>query len=377
MNELKIGFDAKRITHNATGLGNYGRFVVNGLSKFYPENRYILYSPNEGNKQLRKRVNSNDSISYRYPTGVSKYFPSLWRSYNIINELKKDNLSVFHGLSNELPLNIKKSGIQSVVTIHDLIFIRYPYLYKAIDRGIYNHKFKQACIQSDKIIAVSQQTKEDIISFFHIKPDKIEVQYQGCDPLFYQAVHENEKDGIKDKYNILKHYILYVGSIEERKNLLLLVKAFKDLGEDIELIVVGKYTRYADLVKAFIQENNLTEQVRIFQNVPFADLPALYQMADVFVYPSFFEGFGIPVLEALASNTPVIAATGSSLEEAGGPGSLYTNPNNEYELREMIKSVLLNPGLADSMRRQGYEYAKRFDSKILASQLIDLYKRLL
>jgi glycosyltransferase involved in cell wall biosynthesis len=130
-----------------------------------------------------------------------------------------------------------------------------------------------------------------------------------------------------------------------------------------------------ETVESYVKENNLQSRVRFLTSVPFADLPAFYQMAEIFVYPSFFEGFGLPILEALVSNVPVIAATGSCLEEAGGPGTLYTDPANENELREMIQQVLTNKALADSMRVKGLAYSKSFANNTLAGELMDVYKR--
>ncbi|MCD7978669.1 MAG: glycosyltransferase family 4 protein [Tannerellaceae bacterium] len=374
---MKIGFDAKRITKNKTGLGNYSRFVVNGLSTYFPENDYNLYSPNIGNPDLKAQVRNSPHINYHYPSGIYKKSTSLWRSTGIIKDLKKDRIDLFHGLSNELPLTIDKSNIPSVVTIHDLIFLKYPNLYKYMDRKIYSYKFRQACIQSNRIIAVSQKTKEDIHTLFQIPENKIEVIYQGCNPVFGLPVPEEKKKKLRLKYHITTPYILYVGSIEERKNLLLLVKAFKDIKEDIRLIAIGKETGYTNKIKSYIKEYNLEERVQILNNIPFEELPSFFQMADLFVYPSFYEGFGIPILEALTANIPVIAATGSCLEEAGGPHSLYTDPENPEELRDMIKTVLLNTSLANQMREEGKEYIKRFSEKKLASDMFNLYQQIL
>jgi len=374
---MKLGFDAKRITHNATGLGNYGRIILSAFAEYYPTNEYFLYTPSPGNLNLRKQLLLTDSVSFHYPQRFQKIFPPLWRSYGISSDLKKDNINIFHGLSNELPFNIKRSGILSIVTIHDLIFLRYPKLYNPIDRRIYTCKFKEACLQADRIIAVSEQTKKDIISFFKIKENKIRVVYPGCNQLFYKQVTREEINKIKEKYAITQPYILYVGSIEERKNVLLAVKALSKIEKDVILIAVGRRTHYMDTVEAYAKENKLDERLRLLTNVPFEDLPALYQSAALFVYPSFFEGFGIPIAEALASNTPVIAATGSCLEEVGGMGSLYTNPNNIDELAELMNSVLNNQHLADSMRHQGAKYVERFSAANLSIELMSVYKEIL
>lgn len=375
---MKIAFDAKRITHNATGLGNYSRYVINGLSSFFPENSYQLYTPGKGKDMLSNRIHPADGVSFHYPEGYfSKMMPSLWRSFGITSLLEQEKVDLFHGLSNELPINIGKSKIHSVVTIHDLIFLRYPQYYRAADRCIYTHKFKRACLHADKVIAISEQTKWDIIRFLHIPEEKIEIVYQGCDPQFGLLIEKNRKEAIRQKYGIRSPYILYVGSIEKRKNLLLLIKALKGLKEDISVIAIGKRTPYSDTIEHYIRENNLSDRVSLLNNIPFNELPAFYQMASLFVYPSFFEGFGIPILEAQLSGIPVIAATGSCLEEAGGPGALYTDPRNELELQGLIESVFNDPQLAASMRKSGTEYAQNFDAKKLATDMINLYKKVI
>ena len=302
---------------------------------------------------------------------------SVWRSYGIIKDLKKFSPDIFHGLSNELPIGLKKAGIQSVVTIHDLIFIRYPQFYKKIDRTIYNHKFRKACEQADRVIAISDMTRQDIIKTYHIPEEKIDVVYQGCAPLFLKQVSSEQKEKIRTKYNLPPCYILSVGSIEQRKNLLLIVRALRQLGKDIHLIAIGKRTPYTDIVETYIKENNMQQQVSILNNVPFEDLPGFYQMADLFIYPSFFEGFGIPIIEALHSNVPVIAATGSCLEEAGGPDSLYVEPNDVNDLSEKINWILSTPTQAELMKKAGKEYVKRFTDQQIANDLMNVYRNVL
>lgn len=376
---MKLAFDAKRITHNGTGLGNYSRFIVNSLTNSYPENSYHLYSPDKGKEHLRTLVPEQENVIFHYP-GNNK-FGSLgkawWRSYGIIGDLKQEKPDLYHGLSNELPFGLEKAGIPAIVTIHDLIFVRYPQFYKAIDRNIYNFKFKKACQLADKIIAVSEMTRQDIIRIYGIPEEKIEVVYQGCDVSFLQPAAPNKLCEVKNKYNLPKHFILNVGSIEQRKNLLLIVKALKQSGKDIHLVAIGKRTPYTKIIEQYIRENNMQEQVRLLSHIPFNDLPAFYQLASLFIYPSFFEGFGIPILEALNSGTPVIAATGSCLEEAGGPDSIYIDPKNANDLSEKINWILTTPSQAEHMRTAGKEYAKRFLDQAIARDTMDIYHKVI
>lgn len=370
---MKIAFDAKRITHNTTGLGNYGRFVVNSMAHYYPDNNYLLYSPKVGKQKCVQQVSNVEKIKFLYPDlPVYSSFPLMWRTWRLSYRLKRDNVDLFHGLSNELPLGI---GVPSIVTIHDLIFKHFPQYYKQIDRTIYNYKFKYACQKADRIIAVSESTKRDIASFYGIRESKIDVVYQGCHPDYSRTVSLEKKGEVASRYGLDKPFVLYVGSIEQRKNLLLAVKAIETLGNNTTLVAIGRRTAYTETVESYIKEKNLANRVKILTKVNHDDLPTLYQLASVFVYPSLFEGFGIPIIEALNSGVPVIAAIGSCLEEAGGPNSLYVDPANHLQLASYIKEVLNNAELASEMILKGKEYAQCFEPKVITSNLMDVYEK--
>lgn len=372
-----IGFDAKRAAQNKTGLGNYSRFVIGALSRFNTNERYLLYTPNPNRISLLGDIDKAENVELRYPQStIWKKLRSLWRVWGVTSDLRKENVCLYHGLSNELPLNIRKAkDTRSIVTIHDLIFLRYPEYYHYIDRKIYTYKFRKACLNADRIIAISECTKRDIISFFHIPEEKIDVVYQGCDAQFKQTATESDKEAIRQKYRLPQRYILYLGSIESRKNLLLVAKALKHLKEPISVIAIGKRTPYADTVEDFLKKNQLESRMRLLSNVPFNELPAFYQMASTFVYPSFFEGFGIPLLEALNSGVPAIGATGSCLEEAGGPHSIYVHPENEKELAIAIERTLTDQPLREEMIREGKKYAQRFEEEVIAQELLKVYHK--
>ena len=371
---MRIGFDGKRAVQNFTGLGNYSRYIADILCHFYPENDYILYAPKKrDNKRLNQLTGQYRQLFLAYPVSFWKKLSSLWRIWGITSQLESEGIDIFHGLSNELPLNIRKSRIKSIVTIHDLIFLRYPQYYHLIDRKIYTYKFRKACENADKIIAISECTKRDIIRYFGISEDKIEVVYQGCDTSFTHAVTEEKKREVRSKYQLPEHYILNVGSIEERKNILAAVQALPMLPTDIHLVIVGRRTDYTEKVEQYIKKNKLTERVHIISNVPFDDLPAFYQSAEIFVYPSRFEGFGIPIIEALYSGIPVVAATGSCLEEAGGPESIYVNPDDIAGMADAFKQILANSHQKEGMIEKGKVFAKQFSEKKQAMQIMNIY----
>lgn len=374
---LRIGFDAKRITHNATGLGNYGRTVVAMLARFAPENRYELYSPDPGRGELRDRLAGVGPVAFRYPRKPRRgIFKALWRSFGMVRELPRD-LALFHGLCGELPFGLRKAGFRSVVTVHDLIFLRFPAYYKPLDRWIYAYKYRKACEQADRVIAISEATKRDIVSFFGIPAEKIDVVYQGCDDSFKTAASDEIKRGVRERYCLPEHYLLSVGSIEERKNLLLLVRAVARMPEPVHIVAVGKRTPYTQQVERYAAENGLASWLHILERVPFADLPALYQMADVFVYPSRFEGFGIPMIEAAYSGVPSVGATGSCLEEAGGPGAVYVDPDDAQALADRIVEIRGDGALRRRMVEAGRAYVARFEPEVLAADLMAVYRRVL
>ncbi len=370
-----IGFDAKRAAFNRTGLGNYSRYVIDIMSDLLPDDQHLLYVPSTRKAPFLESLLQKSQVVRKNPdTSFGKKLSSVWRTKGIVKQMQCDGVELFHGLSNELPIGIQHSGIKSVVTIHDLIFLRYPRFYKPIDRFIYNLKFRYACKVADKVITVSECTKRDIVELYGTPTDKIEVVYQGCDPVFTQMVDAEILKSVSLKYNLPKEFILYVGSIEERKNLLLAVKALKHLKQDIPLVAVGKRTAYTAQIEKYIEDEGLQDRVQMIHNVPFADLPSFYQLGKLFVYPSLYEGFGIPIIEAIHGGLPVIAAKGSCLEEAGGPDSIYVDPHDEQELAIAFDRVLSDESLRQRMISAGKEYVKRFDPKQHALEILSVYK---
>ncbi|RNL54117.1 glycosyltransferase family 4 protein [Pedobacter jejuensis] len=371
--KLKIGFDGKRAANNLTGLGNYSRSLIEALAKQFPENEYLVYSPKVKSAKQIDSFLSNENVTLKLPQSGN----FLWRSLNILKDLAKDNVQLYHGLSHEIPFAIQHTRIKSVVTIHDLIFLRYPQYYSFIDRKLYKWKSISACKRADKIIAISEKTKADVVEFYGVNADKIEVIYQSCDDSFKKPFDTATLSRIKAKYKLPEKFILNVGTIEERKNLKLIVQALKDVNEDYKLVVIGKKTTYFKVVKQEIERLELQKRVIFLENIPFADLPGIYQMANLFVYPSFYEGFGIPIIEALYSGIPTIAATGSCLEEAGGPDSIYINPNHKDELALEINKVLESPILQKEMKAKGLEFVQKFNSPLVTQQLMNCYKNIL
>ena len=370
---MRIGFDAKRAFFNRSGLGNYSRDSISILSEYFQMNEYVLYTP-KPEKSIP--FNKSKNLSTSGPTTFwTKHFPAYWRTYKLSEQLVNEKIQLFHGLSNELPIGIENTRIPSVVTIHDLIFMRYPQFYASVDRNIYTKKFKYATTNASRIIAVSEQTREDLVEFFKVDENKIDVVYQGCNEIFWKSMSELERSDILMKYNIPHEYILYVGTIEERKNILNVIKALYKSKIQTPLIIVGKPTPYMSKVKAFVEYNRMSNIV-FLHNIPTDDLPAFYQNAKLFVYPSLFEGFGIPILEALTSKIPVITSRGGCFAEAGGKSSVYVDPENIDELAEAITQILNNSSLRDNMIIDGFTHAQQFRRDKIAANIMGVYEKL-
>ena len=376
---LVVGFDAKRIVKNGTGLGSYGRTLVNDLAA--DERLQLrLYAPDKGRDDLRNQIVSRPNVAFCYPSPLTSHLSPLssyWRTRGIVGDLRRDGVQLYHGLSGELPIGIRKSGIRSIVTIHDLIFLRHPEFYHWLDTKIYAWKFRQTVREADHIIAISECTKRDIIEFGGVDERKISVVYQSFSPRFSAQVAPELLERVRQRYQLPNRYILNVGTIEARKNILLAVKALSYLPEEISLVVVGRRTKYTDVVLEYAKNHGLNPRIKVFHGVSDDDLPAFYAQAETFVYPSVYEGFGIPVIEAISSGLPVVACTGSCLEEAGGPDALYVAPDDEQAMAAAIRQSLVGAEGREERILRSRDYIRRFVGRDVARQVADLYRETL
>lgn len=386
---MNIGFDAKRAAQNRTGLGNYSRFVIRILSEKFAGNQYHLYTPKPHRMPYLQEIPTLKHLFLHFPPqGIWSRLRSLWRVWGITKDIQKDGIQIFHGLSNELPLNIGTpeqrkmkaggKGCKYIVTVHDLIFIHTPQYYHWIDRQIYNFKFRRACQCADRVIAVSEYTKQEIMHYYHTPESKIDVVYQGCDPVFSQEIEEGKLQEVKARYQLPDKFVLYVGSIEERKNLMLVAKAMAELNRRaaIHVVAVGRRTAYVDQIQDFLKAQGIDHLFHFYHQVPYADLPSFYKWASTFAYPSRIEGFGIPLLEAISSGVPAIGCTGSCLEEAGGPNSIYVNPDDAKGMADAILRTCTDEPLRQHMISEGKKYALNFSDEKLSHDLMKVYENL-
>src|SRR5690606_6392858 len=365
---MRIGFDANRAFQNLTGLGNYSRTLIRNLKLFFPDEEYVFFTP---------RTDTEYSHIYERDEIISPETKSpVWRTIGIRTDVRRSEIDVFHGLSNELPLGIDRTGVPSVVTIHDVIFDLVKADFPWHDRLVYRLKTNRCIAESTKIITISQATKSDLINRFEADPTKIEVIYQPIDQQFDQEyIYQSKFNEIKELYQLPDQFLLYVGALMKRKNILRMIQAWERLPEAyrIPLLIFGEGRAYKKKVQQYIAARNIGDRVQLRSRVPFKHLPYLYRLAESVLYPSLYEGFGLPVVEALACGSRVVTSSVSSMPEAGGDLPRYVNPRDVDSIAEGIEWSLQHsrPDPAEVTK-----HLSRFDSFKVTEQIMNVYREL-
>lgn len=370
-----IGYDAKRAFWNRRGLGNFSRDLIRLMEHYFPENRYLLFTPKYLDAPFQPDANGATVVQ---PTSdFDRLLPAYWRSVGMVRDIKRQQLDIYHGLSQELPYGIRSTGVKSVVTIHDAIFVRYPELYDPAYRFVFTKKNRYSCRVANRIVAISEQTKRDCIEFFDADPQKIDVVYQGCSSIFRKEVTLREMDAVRNKYGLPQQFLLTVGAIEKRKNMGVILDAMHQGEIDMPLVIVGGATSYLTDLKKKINSYGIENQTIFLHQANFMDFPAMYHAASCMIYPSLFEGFGLPILEALCTGTPVITSQGSCFEETGGDAALYINPLQADDLANAIQRVLSDSRLRKEMIDKGLQHAELFTDEQVAHSMMQVYSNLM
>lgn len=364
---MKIGFDAKRLFHNDTGLGNYSRTLVRNLVQFYPENEYHLFTPSvkEG-PAFDFFLDTNRFHIHTCQGGVK----AVWRSIGIPKLLDEKQIDIYHGLSHELPLKRPKGNTRYIVSFHDMIYEVYPHLFPFFDRKMYQLKYKRSAQSADKIISISHSTARDLKKWYKISSEKISTVYQSCHSAFLNASVPDSKED----------YFLYVGSIIPRKGLLEIARAYAKLPEAYRLPIkiVGGGQKYRREVQAFVQEQQLSSYFDFLGKIENHQLIDLYRHAKALILPSMYEGFGIPIIEALSQATPCITSNISSLPEAAGPGGILIDPKNPDAIGKAMMTLIDFPEKGRALGKKGQAYVQQtFNAEITTRQLHDVYREVL
>ena len=397
---MVIGFDAKRAFRNNTGLGNYSRGVIGQLTVNSEQIivngeqlTVVLYTPS-----VKGRYEHYfEGVKVVEPKGMWKAMRSVWRSVGVSRAAKRDGVELFHGLSHELPYGLPK-GVKKVVTMHDLIVFRFPEFFKPADRVIHRLKMRHACKVADIVVAISEQTKKDLMEFLGVPEEKIRVVYQSCDDIFWGVNNEQITDNseqitaVREKYGLPERYIICVGTLEERKNQLRVIEAMErvneelrikneELPDEVGLVLVGRARgdygqRVLEKVKG---ERSKVKGNRfcVLTGADFKDFPALYAGAVASVYMSRFEGFGIPVLESMCCDCPVVTSNVSSMPEAGGEAALLAAPEDVDAIAAHLLRLCTDEAFRQEWIEKGRQQRRTFAPEKVSADMMEVYKSLL
>jgi glycosyltransferase involved in cell wall biosynthesis len=362
---MKIGLDAQRAFLNNTGLGNYSRNVIMSLVTHYPQHTYFLFTPSIQPSAFYEAIKNLPNVTIIQ--APRKKLAWYWRSYGITKTMNRLQLDVYHGLSNELPVNIKKTRAKLLVTIHDLIPFKEDAFRNIFDDILYRRKMYRACRNADIITAISKATAEDLMKILGTPANKIKVVYQ---PINLPV--PDQLPDVRTKYSLPQKFLLQVGRVEYRKNIQIILRAFIQLRmEGLHLVVVGRKTPFYKSLVSYGNNHGLGPLVHYIDPVTNDELAGLYDACVGVVYPSLYEGFGLPIVEAIRFGKPVLTTAGGCFAEAGGPGAYYCNTESVNDVANGIRQ-LVQANHTQTLQA-GKDYTTRFTTRATADALMECY----
>lgn len=356
---------AGRSMNTPGGVKEYLEGICYGLSELeLPKDIKLYFFASENGK----KPSYCDNIEF-ISTGTKNKL--LWDHITLPRLLKKYHIDVVLHVKNVVPLTVKTP---SVVVVHDLLHLLQPEVYKTADSMYMQYMMKKTLPQAKKIIAVSQNTKKDLLyAIPNLTDEKVDVIYEDAMPRFDSAVSKSMKSAFQKQHNVPEKFILLTSSLSPRKNVERLLEAFSRVQNSIDhhLVVTGGKAWKQESIHAKLTELELQDRVHILGFIPDEDMATLYQLADMYVYPSLYEGFGIPVLEAFASKTPVICSNTSSIPEVAGDGAYVVNPTSVEEIADAISAVATNEQLRAELIERGSQQRQKFSWKRSSQKLLD------
>ncbi len=372
---MTIYFDLSAAVHHRAGLGRYGESLARGLFELIPEELGVFFNQESGVAPIADLAT--------LPTRTVRLGYKPWRMAVLLgqaahvgfNRLVPD-ARLFHATEHLLlPLR----GVPTVLTVHDLIFRHLPQHHKRLNRWYLNLALPLFCRRATHIISVTEHSRQDVIRSYHIPPEKVSVVYEAADPRLQPASPE-AMTAARARYHLPDDYLLYVGTLEPRKNLVRLLEAWTPLysaGEAPPLVIAGKRGWLYDDLFAAVERSPVRSAVLTPGYIAEEDLGALYTGATAFTLPSIYEGFGLPVLEAMACGTPVLCSSGSSFPEVAGDAAVMVDPHDVEAIREGLRSLLRDRELRESYRERGFRQAARFSWRRAAEETLAIYRRVM
>ncbi len=371
---MKIGVDAQTLLERSAGVTYYTQGLLEEILKQDKGNHYDLMSFGRKSENMFGR---GDNFTYKY----QQFFPYKLFRYATYAGMGVPllPLELFFGPHDvylfpnfvEYPHWTGKS----VVVIHDLSFLRVPQYVTKLNALFLRRFVSVSAKRADHLIANSEYTKQDIVNTYKVPEDRVTVAYPGVNRKEFRPARDAQIKKIREKYGLEKPFILYLGTLEPRKNVLSILKAYASLGnrEDFNLVLAGKKGWMYSKIFEEVKELGIEDGVVFTGFVSDGDKPAFLSAAEVFVYPSFFEGFGMSVIEAQACGTPVITSNVTSLPEAAGEAALYVDPYKVDDLKNAMEKLLFSSKLRDDLSQKGLVNVRRFDWGISAKRVLNVF----
>lgn len=369
---MRIGINALLLKRQKTGTISYIYNLIKSLNKIDTKNEYVLFT----NQQFQENDFSLQGNFLTKKVGLREentYKRIYWEQFYLSRELIHLKIDLLHSPSQ---VALRSSATRSILTIHELTYLIHPEFLSKHKYLYYRYFVPISIYKTDKIIAVSENLKKDILRFFRVPQDKIEVICCGVDEI-YRPVEKNiAKNEVRQRFGIYDDYILYVGTIEPKKNLKRLIEAYFFLRKDTnryKLVIAGpKGWLYNEIYKT-IKRLNIDNDIIFTGHLYSSDLLFLYNAASVFVYPSLYEGFGLPVVEAMACKTPVVTSNTPALREVAEEAAIFVDPLDTKSLSKSITEVLENPSLQENLIARGLKRARQFSWEEAAQRTLKLY----
>ena len=369
LRRMRIGIDARKLRDY--GIGTYVRNLLRQLARQDTTNEYVVLCREQD-------CDTIEEFGPRFRSVVQNAGPySIKEQFAVPMDLRREAVDLFHAPHYVLP---PLTPCQSVVTIHDCIHLRFPqYLPSTLGHAYAWAQMWTATHRAARVITVSEASKRDILRYFRLPERKIDVIYNAIDDRFWGQPDADEISRVRERYRLNDPFVLYAGNIKPHKNLERLIEAFHLMRQDtphlanVQLLIIGdEISKYATLRRA-VHRHKLHKHVRFFGFVSDQTLAALYRLADVFVFPSLYEGFGLPPLEAMASGTPVITSNVSSLPEVVGDAALMIDPYDPAAIADAMQRVLETPALREELQRKGLARAREFSWERSVARVRDIY----
>lgn len=371
---MRIGINAHLCSPSSTyrnaGISRYIRQLLEALARCKGMDDIHIFA-------------SHDDFPAEYVVHPSKWNTEnpkvriAWEQMVLPSAIKRLKLDLLHSPMHVLPA---VCPCKSVVSILDLTFRRFPETFPKFQQKYLDFGTRRAVKKADAVITISESTKRDVVELLGVAEDKVFVTHLGVDAS-YHPVADEQREYAASKYGVNEKTVMYLGTLEPRKNIPTLIRAFsaarKELGPDIRLVLSGGKGWFYEQIFQLIKELKIEDDVHFTGYVPDEDLPALYSSAAVFAYPSIYEGFGLPPLEAMACGAPVITSNTSSLPEVVGDAGITVDPYDVKELSSSIIRVLSDSDLRNSMREKGLKQAARFNWENTAKQTLEVYQKVL